>query len=79
MSVPLEKVEADALELPVHERAELAHRLLVSLDEEEHDDPAEVEREWHEEIRRRVADLESGATEFVPAQEVFARIRARPR
>lgn len=46
-------------------------------DDFEDDDPAEVEREWEEEIRRRVADMESGAVEFIPAEEVFARIRAR--
>ncbi|MEW5928215.1 MAG: addiction module protein [Gemmatimonadota bacterium] len=78
MSVPLEKVEAEALELPPRERALLAHRLIASLDGED-EDPAEVERAWEEEIRRRVDEYRSGAVQAVPASEVFAKARARLR
>jgi putative addiction module component (TIGR02574 family) len=78
MSVPLEKVEAEALELPARERALLAHRLIASLDGEG-DDPAEVELAWEEEIHRRVEEYRSGAVQAVPASEVFARARARLR
>jgi repressor LexA len=42
MSMPLEQLEAEALGLPIRERASLAHRLLESLDEDE--DPVETER-----------------------------------
>ena len=79
MSIPLEKLEAHVLELPLRERARLAHRLLVSLDEESEEDPAEVERAWAEEIRRRVDELDAGTAELIPADEVFAELRARPR
>lgn len=78
MNVPLEKVEAEALELPPHERALLAHRLIASLDGQD-EDPAEVERAWEEEIRRRVDEYRSDAVQAVPASEVFARARARLR
>ena len=78
MSMPLEKVEAEALELPPRERALLAHRLIASL-EGEGEDPAEVERAWEEEIRRRLEEYRSGAVQVVPASEVFARARARLR
>jgi hypothetical protein len=40
VSMPLEQLEAEALKLPIHERASLAHRLLDSLDE----DPEDIER-----------------------------------
>jgi putative addiction module component (TIGR02574 family) len=78
MSLPLERLEAEALELPARERAQLAHRLIASLDEAT-DDPAEVERAWEEEIRRRLAELEAGTAELIPAEQVFAELRTRPR
>lgn len=33
MSMPLQQLEAEALELPIRERESLAHRLLESLEE----------------------------------------------
>ena len=53
--------------------------LSISRDEEPGDDPAEVERAWDVEIRRRLAELEAGTAELIPAEEVFAELRARPR
>jgi len=79
MGLPLKKLEMEALELPSGERAELAKTLLVSLDDEPGDDPAEVERAWDVEIRRRLAELDSGTAELIPAEEVFAELRTRPR
>lgn len=75
----VQEIEAEALKLPSQERARLAHRLLVSLDEDADEDMAEVERAWEEEIRRRLAELEAGTAELIPAEEVFAELRARPR
>jgi putative addiction module component (TIGR02574 family) len=77
MSVPLEKVEAEALELPPRERALLARRLIASLDRQ--DDSPDVELAWEEEIHRRVEEHRSGAVQAVPASEVFARAHARLR
>ena len=79
MSLPLKQVEAEALELPVHERARLAERLIASLDEEETGDLAEVGRAWTEEIERRVAQIESGAAELIPAEQVFGELCHRQR
>ena len=75
----VQEIEAEILKLPIQERARLAHRLIVSLDEDADEDPAEVERAWEEEIRRRLAELEAGTAELIPAAEVFAELRARPR
>jgi putative addiction module component (TIGR02574 family) len=37
-------------------------------------DPA-VERAWHDEIQRRVADMESGNVQGIPLEETLARAR----
>lgn len=78
MGLPLKQWEAEALELSVRERARLAHCLLVSLDDEA-DDPAEVERAWEDEIRRRLAEVESGTAELIPAEQLFSELRVRKR
>ena len=67
-------IAAEALELPITARAELASRLLDSLDdlsEEEND------QLWAQEAERRYADYKAGKIESVPAEEVFARLRSR--
>lgn len=65
-------VEAEALKLPSHERARLAEVLIASLDEE--DEWADA---WAVEADRRFQELRSGAVKGIPADEVFAEIRAR--
>ena len=71
MSSPLEELEAEALKLTAEERAHLADRLLASLSED-----ADIEEAWAIEVERRVADIESGRTQLVPAAEAIARARA---
>lgn len=61
-----------ARELSPEDRARLAEVLLASL---EGDLEPELDAAWDEEIRRRVAEVESGAATLVPADEVFARVR----
>lgn len=58
---------AEALELPTEARAELAGRLLESLDQEVDDD---VEELWRAEIGRRVKELDEGTAKTVPWSEV---------
>lgn len=72
----LKDIAAEALELPLTARAELASQLLDSLDdlsEEEND------QLWAEEAERRYAEYKAGVIEAVPAEEVFARLRSRKR
>lgn len=74
MSKDLKDLAAEALELPLTARAELASQLLDSLDdlsEEEND------QLWAQEAERRYAEYKAGNIEAVPADEVFARLRAR--
>lgn len=77
MSEPVDRVEAEALRLSARNRARLAHRLLESLDDAE--DPAEVERAWHAEIERRLAEYAAGVVDTVPASDVFREARDRLR
>lgn len=69
-------VFAEALELPVKRRARLARELLVSLDDGPVEDPAEVERTWAEEIRRRVDEIKAGTAKTVPWSTVAREIEA---
>jgi putative addiction module component (TIGR02574 family) len=56
-----------ALRLPESERADLAARLIDSLDPGADDD---AEAAWSEEIRRRVDDLKNGRVRSIPWDEV---------
>jgi putative addiction module component (TIGR02574 family) len=76
MGAMLDELEAQAMQLPLRERSELAHRLLVSLDGEPDGTPEEIAQAWDEEIARRVADMEAGRTKWIPAEEVFKNIDA---
>ncbi|HET7437367.1 MAG TPA: addiction module protein [Thermoanaerobaculia bacterium] len=70
----LKDIAAEALELPVTARAELASQLLDSLDEVSEE---ENEQLWAQEAERRYAEYKVGNIDSVPAEEVFARLRAR--
>lgn len=73
------KLESELLDLPASERARLAHRLLVSLDDDAEDDPDEVERAWEIEIRRRWTEVEAGTANMVDADVFLTELRNRPR
>jgi putative addiction module component (TIGR02574 family) len=76
MAAQFQDVLDQALGLPEEDRAELADRLLASLDEEP--DP-EVEEAWRQEVARRLEELRSGAVKTIPWEEVKAGILARAR
>ena len=63
-----------ALELSADERAILAAHLWASLERES--DP-DVEAAWADEIRRRLARIESGEDQLIPWEEVRAELRAK--
>jgi putative addiction module component (TIGR02574 family) len=62
-----------AQSLPPEDRARLAERLLASLDP--HDTQAEAA--WETELRKRIAEVESGAVTTLSAESVFAKVRSR--
>jgi putative addiction module component (TIGR02574 family) len=71
MTKAVQAVLADALRLDVDARAELAAKLLASLD-----GPADPDAEaaWAVEIERRVAAIESGAVKLEPWETLKHRI-----
>jgi hypothetical protein len=69
-----EQVERDALNLEPQERAQLAEKLLRSLEDLSDGD---IERLWAEEALRRDKDLDAGKTSMRDADAVFKDARAR--
>lgn len=74
MSTTTEKVCIEALSLPRDARAEIAHRLLISLEGE--DFPDQVSNTWRDEIERRRQDFREGRADPVPAGEALRRAYA---
>jgi hypothetical protein len=70
----LEELEAEVLKLNSHARAQLAAKLLQSL---EALSDAENERLWAEEALLRHEELETGAAIPRAAEDVFREARAR--
>jgi len=73
-----------ALALPPKKRAELAHRLICSLDGPEPSpaEQAEIDAAWVQEIRRREKAIDEGKAELVAFEDVMAQAEAilnRPR
>ena len=81
MARPLKEIELELLSPPQQERAELAHRLIVSLDEGKDDD---VDAYWRNELDRRQREIENGTgtgtgtgtAELIPAEEAMRKARA---
>lgn len=65
-----------ALQLPLKQRARVAHELLTSLDQGPAEDGAEVERSWAEEVRQRLAAVDNGAARSVPWSKVERELKA---
>jgi hypothetical protein len=72
--VTVDELMREAMRLAPNERASLARELLVSLDDLS---DSEVERLWLEEAERRRKSVLAGESELVPADEVFASLRAK--
>lgn len=74
MTAILKELEEQALQFSWQERVALIDRLIVSLEGEPEETPEVVARARDEEIARRVADMETGRAEWIPAKEVFEKI-----
>jgi putative addiction module component (TIGR02574 family) len=71
MSMTLAEIEAEAMKLSPREREQLADTLYVSLDDQE-----EIDEAWREEIARRIEEVQTGAVQLIPAEQVLAEIDA---
>lgn len=69
----LNQIEAEALNLSEEERAELAQKLLLSLDTPSEEEVAE---DWLMEAQRRARELDEGIVQPVPAEEVRRKAQA---
>lgn len=67
----VEELALRAQELTPDERVQLAEGILATI----HGVDEEVDAAWDAEIRRRIAEIENGTAELIPAEEVFARLR----
>jgi putative addiction module component (TIGR02574 family) len=76
MAVSRDKLFQEALELEQRDRAELAKRLIDSLDPKTEQD---VEEAWMREIDRRTAELDAGTVQTIPWNTVRARLRRSAR
>jgi len=68
-----ETIEETVLRLPMQQRAELAHKLLLSLEDQSEDEIAEA---WRIEALRRSAEIDSGLADTVSAEEALAAAQA---
>ena len=66
-------LQAAALSLPPDERAALAEKLLLSLDEPT---DSELERSWLSEAAHRARELDRGDVQAVPAEDVRRKARS---
>ena len=64
---------AEALSLPVEERAIVVDFILRSLNSPEDD----IDRQWIAEAERRLEEVRTGRVKVIPGDQVFAQIRKR--
>jgi putative addiction module component (TIGR02574 family) len=75
MSELAEKLIQQALGLPPDERAEVAERLLFSLEQP----LSAIDHLWAQEAEDRIDAYERGEIEAIPAEDVFNTIKNRKR
>ncbi|MDA0738414.1 MAG: addiction module protein [Nitrospirae bacterium] len=74
MSHDVEQIAEDLLKLPSSSRAELAERLLGSIEDFTTPD---VEQAWKNEVAKRIKEYESGVVQCIPATDVFKAAREK--
>jgi putative addiction module component (TIGR02574 family) len=76
MNPRAETVFSAALALPTKKRAELAHRLIESLDGPPPTaaEQAEIDAAWAREIERREKEIDEGKAELIPFEDVMAEV-----
>jgi putative addiction module component (TIGR02574 family) len=72
MSLTVEQIIEEAGHWPPARVAELVDSLTLKLHQ---GIPADVEKAWKQEVRRRLAEIESGRSQPVDGEEVSARVR----
>jgi len=75
MPIAIEDLKSELAVLTNGERADLAHFLIQSLDQDAADEDADSA--WDAELARRVAEIEGGSEIGKPAEQVFAELREK--
>jgi putative addiction module component (TIGR02574 family) len=73
MTVAAEKVAEEALALPVEDRADLADRLVQSLDVDDH----AWRDQWEREVLKRVEEVRCGKVKLVPGRAAMDELRRK--
>ena len=76
MARSLQELLREASQLPENDRAELAGRLIQSLEGPPDQD---VEAAWADEIERRIREIDEGKVETIPWEQVRAELFGRSR
>ena len=71
MTLPSEQLFEEALALPMNKRAELAERLLSSIDPSD-----QIDKLWAIEAEARIDAYEKGELNAIPAEDVFNKIES---
>ena len=74
MSQDVKQIAEDLLKLPSSSRAELAERLLESIEDFTTPD---IEQAWKVEVEKRINEYESGIVQGLPAKEVLKAAREK--
>ncbi len=74
MMTDIQRIIDEAMQLDASARAFLVETLLESL---EVGTDFEVSAEWRAEIRRRCAEIDSGAVTLIPGDQALAQLRAK--
>ena len=69
----LKQIENQALDLSEDERAQLAQKLILSL---ESSNDGDLDKEWLLEARRRAVEIDNGEVTPIPAEEVRRKAQA---
>ena len=72
MPMTIKKLETELFRLDIKTRAQLAEKLILSIDAPSEEENLQL---WVAEAERRLAELRSGTAREIPAAEVFESIR----
>ena len=72
MPLTFDQITEEAMQLPAGSRAQLADKLVESLQSEE---PDEIQRLWSAEAIRRRDEIRSGQVKPIPGEEVLEEVR----
>lgn len=72
MPLTYQQIANEAMKLTPEERVDLAEKLWVSVDS-----PEAIAQAWDVEIERRMAQLDAGEVDTIPADEVLAKLRTK--